>query len=68
MYTPFVTTVSFAGRDGMSVNLQYAVSAGDEREARSEIERRLLNQELYNYSIVEIKSNRSICRPAPSNS
>jgi hypothetical protein len=58
MYMPFVTTVSFASRDGMSVNLQYAVSAGDEREARSEIERRLLNQELYNYSIVEIRQAR----------
>jgi len=55
MYVPFVTTVSFAGRDGMRVNLQYGVSAGTELEARSEIERRLINQELCNYSIVEIR-------------
>jgi len=31
------------------------VSAGNEREARSEIERRLINQELYNYSILEVR-------------
>jgi hypothetical protein len=55
MYVPFVTTVSFASRDGMKVNLTYGVSAGTEIEARSEIERRLINQELCNYSIVEIR-------------
>jgi hypothetical protein len=55
MYVPFVTTVSFADYDGSAVHLQYGVSAGDERQARSEIARRLLNQELYNYSISEIR-------------
>jgi hypothetical protein len=55
MYTPFVTTVSFADRDGMTVRLQYGISAGNEIEARSELERRLINQELYNYSISEIR-------------
>jgi hypothetical protein len=55
MYVPFVTTVSFADRDGSAVRLQYGVSAGDEGQARSEIQRRLLNQELYNYSISEIR-------------
>jgi hypothetical protein len=54
MQVPFVTTVSFADRDG-TVRLQYAVSADSEREARSEIERRLINQEVYNYSIAEIR-------------
>ncbi|HUD87932.1 MAG TPA: hypothetical protein VMR17_15930 [Xanthobacteraceae bacterium] len=54
MQVPFVTTVSFADRDG-TVHLQYAVSADSEREARSEIERRLINQEVYNYSIAEIR-------------
>jgi hypothetical protein len=54
MPVPFVTTVSFADRDG-TVHLQYAVSAGNEREARSELERRLINQELYNYSISEVR-------------
>lgn len=55
MYVPFVTTVSFADRDGGAVRLQYGVSAGDVVQARSEIERRLINQELYNYSIAEIR-------------
>jgi len=60
MYVPFVTTVSFADHDGTTVHLKYGVSAGDETEARGEIERRLINQEIYNYSIAEI-------RPATSN-
>jgi hypothetical protein len=55
MHVPFVTTVSFADRDGMTVRLQYGVSAGNAGEARSELERRLINQELYNYSISEIR-------------
>ena len=59
MQVPFVTTVSFADRDGSAV-LQYGVSAGSETEARSEIERRLINQELYNYSILEIRRATSI--------
>jgi hypothetical protein len=55
MQVPFVTTVSFADRDGMTVRMQYGVAAGSEREARSELERRLINQEIYNYSIAEIR-------------
>ena len=55
MHVPYVTTVSFADRDGMTVNLQYGVAADSEREARSELERRLINQEVYNYSISEIR-------------
>ena len=55
MQVPFVTTVSFADRDGMTVHLQYGVAAPSEREARSELQRRLINQEIYNYSISEIR-------------
>ena len=55
MQVPFVTTVSFADHDGMTVRLQYGVAAQSEREARSELERRLINQEIYNYSISEIR-------------
>jgi len=55
MDVPFVTTVSIADRDGMTVNLQYGVAAATELEARSELERRLINQEIYNYSISEIR-------------
>jgi hypothetical protein len=55
MQVPFVTTVSFADRDGMTVRMQYGVAADSEREARSELERRLINQEVFNYSISEIR-------------
>jgi hypothetical protein len=55
MHVPFVTTVSFADSEGMTVHLQYGVAAPSEREARSELQRRLFNQEVYNYSISEIR-------------
>jgi hypothetical protein len=55
MQVPFVTTVSFADRDGMTIRMQYGVAAGSENEARHELERRLINQEVYNYSISEIR-------------
>jgi hypothetical protein len=55
MQVPYVTTVSFSDRDGMTVNLQYGVAAQSEREARNELQRRLINQEIYNYSISEIR-------------
>ena len=69
MHVPFVTTVSFADRDGTAVQLRYGVSAGDETEARSEIERRLINQELCNYSILEIRratSSEAACLDLPA--
>jgi hypothetical protein len=55
MQMPFVTTVAFAGWDGASVSLQYGISAGNEAEARTEIQQRLINQEICNYSIVEVR-------------
>jgi hypothetical protein len=55
MQVPFVTTVSFADRDGMTVKLQYGVAAPSENEARSELQRRLINQEVHNYRISEIR-------------
>jgi hypothetical protein len=55
MQVPFVTTVSFADRDGMTIRMQYGVAADSENEARSELQRRLINQEVYNYSISEIR-------------
>jgi len=55
MAVPFVTTVAFADRDGITVHLQYGVAAHSEHEARSELERRLINQEVFNYSIAEIR-------------
>jgi hypothetical protein len=55
MQVPYVTTVSFADRDGVTVRLQYGVAAPSENEARNELQRRLINQEIYNYSISEIR-------------
>ncbi len=55
MQVPYVTTVSFADRDGLTVRLQYGVAAPSENEARSELQRRLINQEIYNYSISEVR-------------
>jgi hypothetical protein len=55
MNVPFVTTVAFADHDGKTANLQYGVSAGNENEARTELERRFLSQELYKFSILEIR-------------
>jgi hypothetical protein len=49
MNVAFVTTVAFADNDGKTAQLQYGVSAGNEREARSELERRFLSQELYKF-------------------
>ena len=51
MQWPFKTTVRFAGRDGNPVRLQYAVSAASGSEAKSELERRLLGQEVFGYII-----------------
>jgi hypothetical protein len=55
MNVPYVTTVAFADHDGKTANLQYGVSVGNEIEARSELERRFLSQELYKFSILEIR-------------
>ncbi len=55
MNVPFVTTVAFADHDGKTARLQYGVVADSEREARSELKRRFLNQELYKFSILEVR-------------
>jgi hypothetical protein len=55
MQVPFVTTVAFADRDGTTVRLQYGIAASNEHEARNELRRRLINQEIFNYSIAEIR-------------
>jgi hypothetical protein len=55
MTVPFVSTVAFADHNGKTAHLKYGVSAGNEREARSELQRRFLSQELYKFSILEIR-------------
>ncbi|HEY7244579.1 MAG TPA: hypothetical protein VH678_11940 [Xanthobacteraceae bacterium] len=54
MQWPFKTTVSFAARDGSVVRLRYAVSAISGSEAKIELERRLLGQEVFGYVIEEV--------------
>ncbi len=54
MFWPFKTTVRFVDRDGTIQRLHYAVSAGNWRDAKMELERRLLNQEVFGYTIEEI--------------
>jgi hypothetical protein len=54
MQWPFKTTIKFAGRDGNVVRLQYAVSAMSERDAKQELERRLLGQEVFGYTVEDV--------------
>ena len=51
MQWPFKTTVRLAGRDGNVVRLRYAVSATSGSEAKMELERRLLGQEVFGYIV-----------------
>ena len=54
MYRPFKTTVKFKSDDGREVRLQYLVSADNSIEAKCELERRFLNQEVFGYKIETI--------------
>ena len=54
MYRPFKTTVKFRSDDGRDVRLQYLVSADNSVEAKYELERRFLNQEVFGYKIEKI--------------
>jgi hypothetical protein len=54
MYRPFKTTVKFKSDDGREVRLRYLVSADNSIEAKCELERRFLNQEVFGYKIETI--------------
>jgi hypothetical protein len=54
MYWPFKTTVVFLDRNGGKQRLRYAVSAGDVIEAKCELERRLLGQEVHGYTVESV--------------
>jgi hypothetical protein len=54
MSWPFKTTVKFESDDGRVVRLEYAVSAGDASEARTELEKRFLGQEVFGYVIERV--------------
>jgi hypothetical protein len=53
MQWPFKTTVRFDGEQGSS-RLRYAVSAESASEAKSELERRFLGQEVSGYTIEHV--------------
>ena len=54
MQWPFKTTVRFAAGDGNVIRLQYAVSAMSGSEAKTELERRLVGQEVFGYVVEEV--------------
>ena len=54
MYWPFKTTVKFATDDAQEIRLEYLVSAKSSIEAKSELERRLLGQEVFGYIVEKV--------------
>lgn len=60
MFWPFLTTVRFKSRNGSVVRLEYAVSAADRGHARSELERRFLEQEVFGYTIEKVTAATSL--------
>ncbi len=54
MLWPFKTTVRIEGIGGKAPRVHYIVSAADDREAKSEIERRLREQEIYGYAVESV--------------
>jgi hypothetical protein len=54
MYRPFKTTVKFATDDAQEIRLEYLVSAKSSTEAKSELERRLLGQEVFGYIVEKV--------------
>jgi hypothetical protein len=54
MQWPFKTTVRFDGEQGSTTRLHYAVSAESASEAKSELERRFLGQEVFGYTIEHV--------------
>ena len=54
MYWPFKTTVKFATYDAQEICLEYLVSAKSSIEAKSELERRLLGQEVFGYIVEKV--------------
>ena len=54
MYRPFKTTAKFATDDAQEIRLEYLVSAKSSTEAKSELERRLLGQEVFGYIVEKV--------------
>ena len=51
MHWPFKTTVKFTTDGAQEIRLEYLVSAKSSTEAKSELERRLLGQEVFGYIV-----------------
>jgi hypothetical protein len=54
MYWPFKTTVVFVDGNGREQRLSYAVSADNGIKAKSQLERRLLGQEVRGYRVESV--------------
>ena len=54
MYWPFKTTVRFQSRDGMEARLDYLVSAGNMVEAKNELQRRFVDEEIIGYKVESV--------------
>jgi hypothetical protein len=60
MFWPFLTTVKFKTEDGGVVRLEYAVSAIDRNHAKSELKRRFLDQEVFEYVVEKVTAATSL--------
>jgi hypothetical protein len=54
MHWPFKTTVKFTTDGAQEIRLEYLVSAKSSIEAKSELERRLLGQEVFGYIVEKV--------------
>jgi hypothetical protein len=54
MHWPFKTTVRFVKNEQHTVRLQYAVAAESASQAKTELQRRFLQQEVFGYQIEDV--------------
>ena len=55
MHWPFKTTAKFRADDGRELRLEYLVSANNSVAAKYELERRLIGQEVFGYTIEKVE-------------
>ena len=55
MHWPFKTTAKFLTDDGRELRLEYLVSANNSVAAKYELERRLIGQEVFGYTIEKVE-------------
>ena len=54
MYWPFKTTVKFTTDGAQEISLEYLVSANSSIAAKCELERRLIDQEVFGYIVEKV--------------